>query len=252
MATLALVSESPRAPPGRAADHRRGRAAGRPEPGQAGAPLSDPHHPGTHPDRARPARRGQIHARHRQADQRGTRRSAGTCPTTRWSAPSSASSPGNGMTRSPRSRRASELADETGESLQPHPAPRRAVADQPAPQRPQPRQRGRRAAARDQLAEPAPATARPGPRGRTPLLLEAERRARDGARDPGRAGTVCAQLGLALEYPAFGADLVRLALAAGESGRARDVPRRRSPRWRQQRGALADRRRAALPGTGGE
>ena len=33
----------------------------------------------------------------------------------------------------------------------------------------------------------------------------------------------CASSGLALEYPAIGADLVRLALAAGDMGRARDA-----------------------------
>jgi len=37
------------------------------------------------------------------------------------------------------------------------------------------------------------------------------------------AWDTCARLGLALEYPAAGADLVRLALAAGDIGRARDV-----------------------------
>ena len=33
----------------------------------------------------------------------------------------------------------------------------------------------------------------------------------------------CASCGLAREYPVIGADLVRLALAAGDAGRARDV-----------------------------
>ena len=37
------------------------------------------------------------------------------------------------------------------------------------------------------------------------------------------AWDTCARLGLALDYPAVGADLVRLALAAGDIGRARDV-----------------------------
>ena len=37
------------------------------------------------------------------------------------------------------------------------------------------------------------------------------------------AWDTCARLGLALEYPAVGADLVRLALAAGDIGRARDA-----------------------------
>ena len=55
------------------------------------------------------------------------------------------------------------------------------------------------------------------------LILEA-----DG--EPGRALATlagiwdnCASSGLALEYPAIGADLVRLSLAAGDIGRARDV-----------------------------
>ena len=37
------------------------------------------------------------------------------------------------------------------------------------------------------------------------------------------AWDTCARLGFALDYPAVGADLVRLALAAGDMGRARDV-----------------------------
>ena len=37
------------------------------------------------------------------------------------------------------------------------------------------------------------------------------------------AWDMCARLGLTLDYPAVGADLVRLALAAGDMGRARDV-----------------------------
>ena len=37
------------------------------------------------------------------------------------------------------------------------------------------------------------------------------------------AWDTCARLGLALDYPAVGADLVRLALAAGDMGRARDA-----------------------------
>jgi len=37
------------------------------------------------------------------------------------------------------------------------------------------------------------------------------------------AWDMCARLGLALDYPAVGADLVRLALASGDMGRARDV-----------------------------
>jgi DNA-binding CsgD family transcriptional regulator len=37
------------------------------------------------------------------------------------------------------------------------------------------------------------------------------------------AWDMCARLGLALDYPAVGADLVRLALASGDMGRARDA-----------------------------
>ena len=55
------------------------------------------------------------------------------------------------------------------------------------------------------------------------LILEA-------GREPGQALATmaglwdwCASAGLALEYPALGADLVRLALAAGDLGRAREV-----------------------------
>ena len=57
--------------------------------------------------------------------------------------------------------------------------------------------------------------ARPHPGGR--------RRADGGARQLGRRWDACARLGLALEYPLLGADLVRLALAAGDIGRARDA-----------------------------
>jgi hypothetical protein len=63
----------PSTPGRRARDHRRGGQPGRSEPRQAGSPLSDPCHTRVHPHRARSARRSQVHARHRQTDQRGAR-----------------------------------------------------------------------------------------------------------------------------------------------------------------------------------
>ena len=55
------------------------------------------------------------------------------------------------------------------------------------------------------------------------LLLEAEGKAADAFALLAGAWDRCAELGLTLDYRAFGPDLVRLALACGERERARDV-----------------------------
>jgi DNA-binding CsgD family transcriptional regulator len=69
-----------------------------------------------------------------------------------------------------------------------------------------------------------------GPRFRTywaawaqALLLEATGELADALETLSDCWDQCARSGLALEYPVIGPDLVRLALAAGEAGRARDV-----------------------------
>lgn len=55
------------------------------------------------------------------------------------------------------------------------------------------------------------------------LILEAGGQPGQALARLAEAWDMCERLGLVLEYPAVGADLVRLALAAGDSGRARDV-----------------------------
>ena len=55
------------------------------------------------------------------------------------------------------------------------------------------------------------------------LLLEADGERADALETLAGCWDRCARSGLALEYPVIGPDLVRLALAAGEAGRARDV-----------------------------
>ena len=55
------------------------------------------------------------------------------------------------------------------------------------------------------------------------LLLEADGELAQALAMLGECWDRCASSGLAREYPVIGADLVRLALAAGEAGRARDV-----------------------------
>ncbi|HYB18439.1 MAG TPA: BREX system ATP-binding domain-containing protein [Streptosporangiaceae bacterium] len=55
------------------------------------------------------------------------------------------------------------------------------------------------------------------------LLLEADGEPAQALATLGDCWDRCARSGLALEYPVIGPDLVRLALAAGEAGRARDV-----------------------------
>jgi len=55
------------------------------------------------------------------------------------------------------------------------------------------------------------------------LLLEADGRSAEALVTLAQSWDQCVRSGLAQEYPVFGADLVRLALARGEPGRARDV-----------------------------
>ena len=55
------------------------------------------------------------------------------------------------------------------------------------------------------------------------LLLEADGEHRHALATLSDCWDRCARCGLALEYPVIGADLIRLALAAGDVGRARDV-----------------------------
>ncbi len=55
------------------------------------------------------------------------------------------------------------------------------------------------------------------------LLLEADGELAQALAMLGECWDRCARYGLGLEYPVIGPDLVRLALAAGEAGRARDV-----------------------------
>ena len=55
------------------------------------------------------------------------------------------------------------------------------------------------------------------------LLLEADGELAEALEILGGCWDRCASCGLAREYPVIGADLVRLALAAGDAGRARDV-----------------------------
>ncbi len=55
------------------------------------------------------------------------------------------------------------------------------------------------------------------------LLLEADGKTANAFATLAECWDQCTQLGLKLEYPVLGADLVRIALAVGERGRARDV-----------------------------
>jgi DNA-binding CsgD family transcriptional regulator/tetratricopeptide (TPR) repeat protein len=55
------------------------------------------------------------------------------------------------------------------------------------------------------------------------LLLEADGQLADALETLSDRWDRCARFGLAVEYPVIGPDLVRLALAAGDAGRARDV-----------------------------
>ena len=140
------------------------------------------------------------------------------------------------------------LADETGSKYTLVLRVRRAVADQPASQRPGRRpHRGRR---RRRVRQRRPAVPRAMGGVGAGAAARGRRRARRRARDPGACWDHCAELGLALEYRLIGTDLVRLALAAGEPGRARDVAAAMTELAGTERGLLADRRRAALPGAG--
>jgi hypothetical protein len=56
------------------------------------------------------------------------------------------------------------------------------------------------------------------------LLLEAEGADREALATLAGAWDLCARSGFAIEYPVLGADLVRLALAAGEPARAEEAP----------------------------
>jgi len=84
--------------------------------------------------------------------------------------------------------------------------------------------------ARDAFGLPAGELSGPGPGYRTDwsawaqaLLLEADGQLAQAYAALAHCWDRCAGSGFALEYPVIGADLVRLALAAGDTGRARDV-----------------------------
>ena len=74
-----------------------------------------------------------------------------------------------------------------------------------------------------QLPDVGPRQRATGPRGRRPFCLRPTASSRRRSRSSAGAGTGAPARGLAREYPVIGADLVRLALAADDAGRARDV-----------------------------
>jgi DNA-binding CsgD family transcriptional regulator len=69
----------------------------------------------------------------------------------------------------------------------------------------------------------APATALTGPHGRGLLCSKLTGELASALKTRSDCWDRCARSGLAFEYPVIGPDLVRLALAAGEEGRAREV-----------------------------